>query len=84
MSMRTLFILFCVVLIIFYISYLRKTKNPFMNGFLGVVTGILFLIPACLIAQQVGIPLQVNYSTLGISAILGAPGVVLMMVFMGL
>jgi len=84
MSMKTMLIVCGVLLACINIWYYKKTRKPFTNGFLGVLSGVAALIPASLILKGLGIQLAVNYVTLSAAALTGVPGVILMGVLMKL
>lgn len=81
MSIETLFYTICIILFIINIMYYKSTKNPIKKGLIGAASGIAAMIPTGLFMSMAGLPLALNYTTLLLSALLGIPGVILLVIY---
>jgi pro-sigmaK processing inhibitor BofA len=68
-----LFIIMCI--------YYSKCKQKFIKVLFGLCSGIVVLYPVKLILSSFGILININIITITIAAILGIPGVALIVAF---
>ena len=66
-------IILCVIMFVYYI----KSKKKISKFIVGVGSGLGSLLACSYILNGVGYAISVNFATLSISAILGIPGVAL-------
>lgn len=81
LTIETMFYLAGIILLVINILYYKSTKKFFRNACVGILTGLIALVPAHYILDACGISLMMNYASASASALLGIPGVILMVVY---
>ncbi len=69
-------VIVAVVSIIFVCLALKKAQNPFKSAFLSAFFGVASLGAVNLLSLYTGVTLAVNYVTSFVTVVLGAPGVI--------
>jgi len=64
-----------IILLVFMVRLFSKTKRPFRNLLLNLASGLGILVLLNLTGSFTHIELGYNLTTLGISSVLGVPGV---------
>ena len=80
--LNIIFLLFGAFLLLNFIKALLKSRSPVKKAALSMFTGIGALVAASLIMGLFGVALAVNTFTTFIALVLGAPGVVLILLKM--
>ncbi len=84
MNFRIIIYTICILLLIINLLYYKSTGKFFKNGFIGVLSGEISLGAIYLLSSFLGFGIAINPFTVIISGLLGAPGVILMLIFMGM
>lgn len=82
--MNTMEIIITVVLFLLLILmawYYMKCKQKFVKMLFGICSGVLMLYPAQMILSNFDVAININVMTVSLSAILGIPGVILIVAF---
>lgn len=82
MSVDIIIYIFIGIIIFSNITYYRKTNRPIISFIIGGLLGIVSLIIACIILRQYDISLNINYTTLCFSFLMGIPSVILMILML--
>lgn len=69
-----------IILAVIMCIYYAKSKHRFTKLLFGAVTGVGMLYAAHFLLSAAGISLSANLFTLSVSAILGIPGVILLVI----
>jgi len=75
-----IFLLFGIFLLLIFIKALLRSKSPLKNAALSMLAGVGTLAAVSLVAGLFGAQVMVNFYTVYVSLVLGAPGAVLVMV----